>query len=71
MRQREIAALIVTFAFCLPTGTGQPWGRKFGSTSSSLIHVQLAQEGGPSGEYSTDGPTGDSSEGPVSPPVEN
>ena len=68
MRKREIATLLVTFALCWSTGRGRPSGREFRSAlsaSSSVIRVQLAQEGRASGGYSTDGPVGGSAGGPV------
>ena len=65
MRKRKIAALFATIVLCRPTWAEQLWGRPFTSTSSSLIGVQLAPEGGVTGGYSTDGPIGGSAGGPV------
>jgi hypothetical protein len=62
MRQRRSVALFATIVFALPIWVGELWGFPFTSNSSSLVGVQLAQEGG---EYSTDGPIGGSAGGPV------
>ena len=62
MRQRRSAALFVTIVLALPIWVGELWGFRLNSNSSSLVGIQLAQEGG---EYSTDGPIGGSAGGPV------
>jgi hypothetical protein len=62
---KKIAALFATIALCWPTGVGGCWPQPLRSTSTSLVGVELAQEGGVEGEYSTDGPIGDSAGGPV------
>ena len=65
MRQRRIAALFATIVLGLSISLGELWGFPFTSESSSLIGVQLAQEGGVAGGYSTDGPISGSAGGPV------
>jgi hypothetical protein len=65
MRKREIAVLLATIALCWPTFVGKLRGRSFTSSSSSIIGVQLAQEGGVAGGSSTSGPIGGAAGGPV------
>jgi hypothetical protein len=65
MRQRRSAALFATIVLALPIWVGEFWGFPFTSSSSSLVGVQLAQEGGGAGEYFTDGPIGGSAGGPA------
>jgi hypothetical protein len=65
MRKREIAALLTAAVLCWPAGSSGLFGRVFRDTSSSSIGVQLAQEGGVGGGYSTRGPIGGSGGGPV------
>jgi|SRR5215510_4360344 len=65
IRKREIAALRATVLFCWPGGGLRPLGQPFSSTASSVIGVQLAQEGRVAGGYSIDGPIGGSVGRPV------
>lgn len=62
MRQRRSAALFATIVLALPIWVGALRRFPFTANSSSLVGVQLAQEGG---EYSTDGPIGGSAGGPA------
>ena len=65
MRKRKIPALFSAIVLSWPISAGELWGLPFSSTSSSLIGVQIAQEGGVAGRYSTNGPIGGSAGGPV------